>query len=725
MDFLQSLNEAQREAATHVDGALLILAGAGSGKTKTLTTRLAYLLSVIGVPPQNTLTLTFTNKAAKEMRERAMHLIESMGIPLATSPLLCTFHRFGLLFLQRYIHVLSRKSIFNVIDEDDKRKILSNLKKAHSQSNILPTPSTLSDFISRFKNNTIMPIEAIENGFHIDKYAAEIYQSYEEYLVKNNLVDFDDLLLLPYRILCENEELRIEISTKYQYIMVDEYQDTNNLQANLLKLLCHTHTNLCVVGDDDQSIYSWRGANIANILDFGSQFKDTKIVKLEQNYRSTAQILSVANNLISHNMERYDKILKATKPNGKQVQYIKSFDDRSEMAKIIESIQTLIAKNASYDNIAILFRLNSLARNVEECLNRSKIPFKLIGVIRFYERQEIKDVLAYLRLALNPDDNFSLERIINRPKRSIGEKTFIDIRAASTQYESIYSAWKQGALSGLKCHAKLQDFFTLIESLKECIKLYPKELPHLFLTKVRLYADDIPTKDSESNEDRRHNMEEFFATLIEFIEECEGSGNFTNNEEMLQGFLNDVALSSSSDTQDSGNVLCMSVHNSKGLEFKHVFVIGMEKGLFPLYNFDEMNIEANNTWNLDEERRLAYVAFTRAKETLTLSYVKTRMYRGKRRDFEPSQFAIESGVVSSKEAGFNTESTSDTYKIGTSHKQTESNENKSFKKGDCVQHKLFGFGRIESIQGSGNACQATINFGGTKRIILTSFLTKL
>lgn len=717
MDFLQSLNDAQREAATHIDGALLILAGAGSGKTKTITTRLAYLLSVVGIPPQNTLTLTFTNKAAKEMQYRAMCLIEKMKIPLATSPLLCTFHRFGLLFLQRYIHVLSRKSMFNVIDEDDKRKILGNLKKVQKKSNILPTPQKLSYDISYFKNNAIKPIEAIKNGSQIDMCIAEIYQDYEEYLVKNNLVDFDDLLLLPFRILCENEELRIEISTKYQYIMVDEYQDTNNLQANLLKLLCYTHTNLCVVGDDDQSIYSWRGANIANILDFGNQFQNTKIIKLEQNYRSTAQILQVANNLISHNTQRYNKILKATKPNGKQVQYIKSFDDKSEMAKVIESIQTLIAKNVRYDDIAILFRLNALARNVEECLNRAKIPFKLIGVIKFYERQEIKDVLCYLRLALNPNDNFSLERIINRPKRSIGEKTFIGIKTASTKHASIYDAWKQGALDNLKSLAKLKDFFMLIESLQECVQLYPKELPNFFLTKIRLYADDTQTKDSENNEERRTNMDEFFATLMDFIEECEDNSSFTNNEEMLQAFLNDIALSSSSDIQDSGNVLCMSVHNSKGLEFQHVFVIGMEKGLFPLYNFDEMSSEANNTWNLDEERRLAYVAFTRAKETLTLSYVKTRMYRGMRRDFEPSQFAIESGVVSSKEAGFHAESTHSIYK-------TESIGEASFKKGDCVQHKFFGFGRIESIQGSGNTCKATINFGGTKRSILTSFITK-
>lgn len=722
MEFLQSLNEAQRKAATHIDGALLILAGAGSGKTKTLTTRLAYLLSVVGIPPQNTLTLTFTNKAAREMRERAIHLLQFSGVPITNMPLLCTFHKFGLLFLQRYMHVLSRSSLFNVIDEDDKRKILRNLKKNHINADTLPAPSILSEYISHYKNNAILPHNALTSNILLSVEVAAVYQSYEDYLCANNLVDFDDLLLLPYRILCEHEALRTEISTKYQYIMVDEYQDTNDLQASLLMLLCARHENLCVVGDDDQSIYSWRGANIANILEFGKQFNTTEIIKLEQNYRSTEQILSVANKLIGYNTGRYDKILKATKPHGKQVRYIKSLNDKNEMAQIIESIQELISQGECYNDIAVLFRLNALARNVEECFNRAKIPFKMIGVIRFYDRQEIKDVLAYLRLALNPHDNFSLERIINRPRRSIGEKTFADIRTASTHYVSIYDAWKQGAFNTLKCYAKLHDFFMLIESLQECLQLTPKELHHFFLTKIRLYADDIPTKDSENNEERRHNIEEFFSVFMNFIEESENDGGFASNEAMLQSFLNDVTLSSSSDVDDSANVLCMSVHNSKGLEFKHVFVIGMEAGLFPLYSFDETN-NSNSEYsicNLDEERRLAYVAFTRAKDSLTLSYAKERFYRNKCREFEPSQFLIESGVVTSIEAGFHRQTAVDI------HTPTaKSTNSKDLQYGDCVQHKLFGFGRIESVQGSGSNCKATINFGGTKRVILTTFLTKI
>lgn len=694
MEALQSLNTAQREAVTTIDGALLILAGAGSGKTKTLTTRLAYLLSEVGIPAQNTLTLTFTNKAAKEMRERAMKILESHKTPLDTMPLLCTFHKFGLLFLQRYIHVLARSSSFNVIDEDDKRKILRNLKKSHKHADTLPAPFELSSYISTCKNNAILPHSAKMDSTPIDTHSAEIYAQYEDFLCANNLVDFDDLLLLPYRILLENEDLRTQISTKYQYIMVDEYQDTNDLQANLLFLLCATHENLCVVGDDDQSIYSWRGANIANILEFGKQFSARKIVKLEQNYRSTKQILATANTLIAHNTDRYNKVLKTTKE-GKEVSYIKSLSDRIEMAKIIESIQELSRQGVRYDEIAILFRLNALARNVEECCNRAKIPYKMIGVIRFYERQEIKDVLAYLRFALNPNDNFSLSRIINQPRRGIGEKTLYDLEQASAQYAGMYEAWKHNAFASMKCHAKLHTFFTLIESLRECVQTSLKELPNFFTTKIALYADNLQTKDSENNEERRQNIDEFFARLLEFIEEHEYSGNFENNEAMLQGFLNDIALSSSSDDVDTmGHVLCMSIHNSKGLEFRHVFVIGMEQGLFPLDNFDSQN-------PLNEERRLAYVAFTRAKECLTLSYAKNRLYRNERKDFEPSQFIIESGVASQKNAGF------------------------YFCKGDCVQHKIFGFGRIESVQGQGDSQRATINFGGTKRVIITSFLTKV
>lgn len=721
MNLLESLNEAQSEAVTHIDGALLILAGAGSGKTKTLTTRLAHILGEVGIPPQNTLTLTFTNKAAKEMQERAIKLIHDMQLPIVATPLLCTFHKFGLLFLQRYIHILNRTPLFNIIDDDDKKRILKNIKKEYVNANILHTPSDLSNKISNYKNNFFSQNNA--NSL-TDPIMASIYKKYDSYLYENNLVDFDDLLLLPYKILLENEELRIKISSKYKYIMVDEYQDTNDLQAALLMQLCATHENLCVVGDDDQSIYSWRGANIENILRFDERFSNTKVIKLEQNYRSTKQILDVANNLIAHNIERHSKILKSIKPHGNEVYYIKSHNDKLEMAKIIESINKLVSEGNRYEDIAILFRLNALARNVEDCLNRAKIPFKMIGIIRFYERQEIKDVLAYLRLAYNLHDNFSFTRVINRPRRGIGDKSLSEILQISSDYQSVYAAFKMDALDKLKNYKKLKEFFDLMESLRKCINMNPSNIADFFYTKIKLYTDDNTSIKQEENIERRQNIEEFFVLLSNHIRENEDMGTYENNEEMIQGFLNEVALSSSSDAEESNGVFCMSIHNSKGLEFKHVFVIGLEEGLCPLIYFDDSEFLSHN--ELAEERRLAYVAFTRAKDTLTLSYSKSRFYRNTKKDFEPSRFLVESGVVSEKEAGFNMIQNETTYNL---HKKQENQklslqDTNEFKRGDCIKHKIFGFGRIESLQGSGTHAKATINFGGTKRVILTSFITK-
>ncbi|RDU66364.1 ATP-dependent DNA helicase [Helicobacter didelphidarum] len=726
MNILDSLNDAQREAATYIDGALLILAGAGSGKTKTLTTRLTYLLCEVGVPPQNTLTLTFTNKAAKEMSERALQLIADSHLQIDTLPLLCTFHKFGLFFLRQHILLLNRSNLFSVIDEDDKKKILKKIKKQFP--NILQSPSNLSHEISNYKNDYIATSDFINSLESDNPDFVEIYQQYEEYLLQNNLIDFDDLLLLPYRILQQNQQLREKISQKYQYIMVDEYQDTNNLQVGLLKMLCSTHENLCVVGDDDQSIYSWRGANIRNILEFDKEFSHVKIIKLEQNYRSTKQILNVANNLIAHNKERHDKILKAIRLEGNEVIYFENESDKEEMAKIIESIQKFIENGSKYEDIAILFRLNGLSRNVEECLNRAKIPFKMIGVIRFYERQEIKDCIAYLRLATNPNDNFSFERVINRPKRGIGDKTLQNILTLSKDYDGVYTAYSDGAFNNLKCKAKLDEFFDIIESLRDCILTDPAHIKNIFQKQIKLYHDnekDIKNEsnETESNEERRKNIDEFFTSFDEFIEE-----RAYQDENILQDFLNDITLSSSNDDVGYNSVKCMSVHNSKGLEFKHVFVIGLEDGMFPLRSYEDMFTDRNN-FNLAEERRLAYVAFTRAKDTLTLSWAKSRLYRKRSKNLEQSQFLQESGIIKEYKSRKRQAQISKNRYIpqGDSKilSQSMKGEQEKLKKGDCVQHKIFGFGRIESLQGDGENIRATINFGGTKRIILTSFLIKV
>ena len=429
-EILSTLNVAQQDAATCIDGPILILAGAGSGKTKTITTRLAYLIS-LGIDPANTLTLTFTNKAASEMRERAMSLLESVNYP----PLLCTFHKFGLLFLKFHIERLGRKNSFVVIDNDDKKRIL----KSFSTDTELPTGMIASE-ISRYKTSLIEPKIAWEKAEQKSyQMIAKFYEQYEDYLKSNNLVDFDDLLVLPYRILDENEDLCESMSKRYGYIMVDEYQDTNELQYKLLRKLCHTHSNLCVVGDDDQSIYGWRGANIKNILEFHESFDNVKVVKLEKNYRSTNQILKAANDLIEHNRGRLGKVLESTKGDGKGIEVLESHDENIEALSIARKIKKLILSGVNPRDIAVLYRINALSRSLEEGLNKEQIPYNMVGGVKFYERAEVKDVISYLRVIANPHDDFSIKRIINRPKRGLGKVTIERIfKAAYDKGQSIY-----------------------------------------------------------------------------------------------------------------------------------------------------------------------------------------------------------------------------------------------------------------------------------------------
>ncbi|HHO42090.1 MAG TPA: ATP-dependent helicase, partial [Epsilonproteobacteria bacterium] len=402
---LSGLNPAQYEAVTHIDGPLLILAGAGSGKTKTLTTRLAYLIGVVGIDPANTLTLTFTNKAASEMRNRALNLI---GNHASYPPLLCTFHKFGLLFLKFHIEKLGRKNSFVIIDSDDKKRLLRNIAKEHKiDLNI----SFLSSEISKYKNSLLTP-EVVTQKAELPEYkkASIIYEAYQQNITENNLVDFDDLLMLTYEILDKNPTLRKEISNRYKYIMVDEYQDTNELQFKLLSHLASEHQNLCVVGDDDQSIYGWRGANIRNILDFATIFPNTKTIKLETNYRSFSPILEAANTLIEHNSSRLGKKLNSHKGSGGEVKLIHSLDESHEARTIAKEIKGLLQSGVNPNEIAVLYRINALSRSLEEGFTKEKLGFKLIGGMRFYERAEIKDIISYFRVFANPNDDFSFVR---------------------------------------------------------------------------------------------------------------------------------------------------------------------------------------------------------------------------------------------------------------------------------------------------------------------------
>jgi DNA helicase-2/ATP-dependent DNA helicase PcrA len=658
MQFLEELNPAQYEAATHIDGSLLILAGAGSGKTKTITARLAYLLS-LGIDPKSTLTLTFTNKAASEMKERALSLIDA-----PYPPLLSTFHKFGLLFLKMNIHLLNRKNRFVIIDTDDKKRIIKNISKDIHQN-------IVAKEISRYKNNFLTPNDIFTLAKDNEsKKLAHIYEEYIKYLDKNNLVDFDDLLLLTYKILDEFEDIAKSYSQKYQYIMVDEYQDTNDIQLKILKKLCTTHNNICVVGDDDQSIYGFRGANIKNILEFQKQF-NSKIIKLEQNYRSTPEILEVANKLISFNKNRHSKILKPTLKNYKQVEVIENYNEMAEAQMLATRIKELISKGVNPDNIAILYRINALSRGVEDGLRGSGINYKLVGGVKFYEREEIKDIISYLRLIVNPDDDYSFKRIVNKPRRGIG-KTSLD--KLEEKKDKSFMQFIDDDISFLPKKAQ--------KSLKE-FKLLIEKLTKLEFDELVYSLDEFGLLEFYKDEDKIQNINEFYGLLREYAKR-----GFS-----LEEVLNELSLESDADNIQNNSINIMTIHASKGLEFDYLFVIGFEEGFFPLNDAD-----------IEEERRLAYVALTRAKKELVLSYAKSRYIKGNREFLDKSRFLSEMGLLNDK---------------------TIKKETTSVKANDLVKHKVFGIGKVIGSTKVGKQYKLKINFGGDIREILDNFVERL
>jgi len=681
-NLLLSLNDSQQSAAKHIDGPLLILAGAGSGKTKTITTRLAYLIS-IGIDPKSILTLTFTNKAANEMRERAYSLLDTNM--LNTPPLLCTFHKFGLLFLKFHISELNRKNNFIIIDSDDKRRVLKSINKE------IPT-ALLASEISKYKNSLMSTSEVMAQAeLKLYKEIAQIYEEYENHLLKNNLVDFDDLLLLPYQILTKNEKLAQDTSKKYQYIMVDEYQDTNELQYRLLRLLCTSHNNLCVVGDDDQSIYGWRGATVKNILNFSQHFSDVNIVKLEHNYRSTDTILNHANSLIEHNRDRLGKKLIGTKDKGNSIKVYESHDENEETRKIIDDIKKLLEQGEKGKDIAILFRVHALSRSLEEGFNKANLNYKLVGGVKFYERSEIKDLIAYFRMLTNLSDNFSIKRVINKPKRGIGATTIEKLEDKSKELGiSIFdmiqklTADELANVIGKKNARTLKVFEASILDLKESLQ----ESKMRFLDNFedafdyRASYDNLP-----DGYERQANIDEFYGYIRDY---------FIQNPHLdLKDFLNEIALESQNDEYSNDAISMMSIHAAKGLEFKHLFIIGLEEGFFPIIG---------DGTDLEEERRLGYVAFTRAMDNLTLSFVHSRFYKGKRTELQKSRFLIESDLVKGS---------------------LIIEKSSGFKKGDIIIHKIFGQGRVEKAVSAGKDYKLTINFGGQKRDILSSFVEKL
>ena len=714
MSIFAGLNKAQQEAAAHIDGAMLILAGAGSGKTKTITTRLAYLIDEVGIPATNTLTLTFTNKAASVMRTRALNLLTHNA---GQNPLLCTFHKFGLMFLRLYIERLGRKNDFVVIDTDDAKKILKNLLNDDEKLSV----STILNHISAYKNELASVEDAFKEldfiqGFEREKYQkiARYYKAYQEMLLRLNFVDFDDLLLLSYNILNADENFAKEQSAKYRYIMVDEYQDTNELQFQILQKLCTTHENIAVVGDDDQSIYAWRGAKIENILNFQKQFHNVKLVKLEQNYRSTSLILDAANSLIEHNKKRLGKTLISTKETGQDIELLQSYDEKDESQKVCVAIKGLLKEGIKPSEIAILYRVNALSRALEEALMKAQLPFKILSGMRFYERAEIKDIIAYLRFLLNHNDDFSLKRIINKPKRAFGETSFKKLQSKAKElnlplFETL-CALQGTKFFSAKLDKEMATFTNAIMQLSQIddLRLLLDEFEKLI--KLKDFY-----KDSTDGDERVRNIDEFYAN----VKERADKGEIASINELL----NEISLQSEQDEVEGECVYLMSIHASKGLEFDAVFIVGLEDGFFPILSEDG---------DIEEERRLAYVAITRAKKRLFLSTTNSRFYRGSRSyNLETSKFLGETGVLDENELEviFEPEEMKRikdenlSKKLGAQGLKASlaKGANEPFKKGDLVKHKIFGIGRVVGAHKS----KVGVNFGGIERTIMAEFLEKV
>ena len=670
---LSGLNKQQIEAVKHIDGPMLVLAGAGSGKTKVLTSRIAYLIEQ-GVSIDNILAITFTNKAAKEMKEREIKLI---GYD-AKSIQISTFHSLGLKIIKENYARLGYKSNFVILDSDD---TLTVVKKIMKDLNLNPKFYNARDIrnkISSAKNELMDPEQYSKVEF--DSNIIEVYRKYNKKLLINNSVDFDDLLILPIKLFKQYPDILKYYQDKYKYVLIDEYQDTNEAQYIFSKMLCNNHKNIFVVGDNDQAIYAFRGANYKNILNFEKDYPDCKVIMLEENYRSTQNILDAANSVIKHNKMRKDKNLWCNNDIGSKVKYIKTDSDKEECAYVSEKIKELHDNNVSYEDIAILYRTNAQSRLIEEEMLKNGIPYRIVGSFYFYNRKEIKDLLCYLRLINNHDDDVSLLRVINTPKRGIGDKTIENLTNVATEKGiSLFEAIESGKELTFK---KM-----ILEMEKKCESLTLTEMVDLVLNDSGMKAEYEGDKSLES-EIRLENLEEF-KSITKGYEEEYGVISLTD-------FLNEVAIVSDvSEHQDSSNkVSLMTIHAVKGLEFDNVFIVGMEEGIFPHYN----SINEGTLAAIEEERRLCYVAITRAKKNLWMLNAKRRMLFGNTQINMPSRFMDE---------------------IDTKYMETENNrtgiidkmvnfvkedkfrtDNVSYETGDHVRHDEFGEGVVVSVDGS-------------------------
>jgi len=636
MAVYDTLNKPQKEAVFHTEGPLLILAGAGSGKTRVLTHRIAYLIEEKGVNPWNILAITFTNKAAEEMRQRVDSLV---GIG-AESIWVSTFHSMCVRILRRYIDRLGYDNRFTIYDTDDQKTLMKEVCRKTDIDTKRFKERMLLSVISSAKNEMILPEEFELNagGDFVQLKIAKVYKEYEAQMRANNALDFDDLLVKTVQLLETQPDVRENYQERFRYIMVDEYQDTNTVQFRLVSLLAGKYRNLCVVGDDDQSIYKFRGANIRNILDFEKEFSDAKVIKLEQNYRSVGNVLEVANSVIRNNKGRKEKTLWTDNEKGEKIR-LRQFDTAYDEAQFIaEDIKDETAQGANYSDHAVLYRTNAQSRLLEEKFVAMNIPYKIVGGINFYSRREIKDVLSYLKTIDNGKDDLAVRRIINVPKRGIGLTTINRIQeSAAARGIGFYDALSAPDLiPGIgRSASKLDSFAALIEYFKG--RSEESGVTDLLTEVIEKtgYTESLEADDPEELEARVQNIDELVSKAAVYEESCSDRGE----RPTLSGFLEEVALVADIDSvaEDRDYVILMTLHSAKGLEFPHVYLAGMEDGLFPSY----MSISGDDPEELEEERRLCYVGVTRAEEKLTLTCARMRLVRGERQYNSMSRFIKE------------------------------------------------------------------------------------
>ena len=636
MSIYDKLNEPQREAVYHTDGPLLILAGAGSGKTRVLTHRIAYLIGERGVNPWNILAITFTNKAAEEMRQRVDKLV-GFG---AESVWVSTFHSACVRILRRFIDRLGYENHFTIYDTDDQKTLIKEVcRKVDVDTKVFKERSLLSA-ISSAKNEMILPDEFELNagGDFAKMKIAKVYREYEAQMRANNALDFDDLLVKTVQLLQTQPDVLESYQERFRYIMVDEYQDTNTVQFQLVSLLAGKYKNLCVVGDDDQSIYKFRGANIRNILDFEHEFPDAKVIKLEQNYRSTGNILNAANSVIANNRGRKEKSLWTENGEGELIR-LRQFDTAFDEADFIgEDIKSAVRQGGSYNDSAVLYRTNAQSRLLEEKFIAMNIPYKIVGGVNFYARREIKDLLAYLKTIDNGRDDVAVRRIINVPKRGIGLTTINRIQESATErgigfYEALLAP---ELIAGVgRSATKLDSFAALIEYFKTLAEeMNITDLLQEVIEKTG-YIESLENEDKEEAKTRKENIDELISKAATYEESCQDK----DEKATLSGFLEEVALVADIDSldEDQEYVVLMTLHSAKGLEFPRVYLAGMEDGLFPGY----MSINAGDREELEEERRLCYVGITRAEQELTLTSARRRMVHGETQYNPMSRFVKE------------------------------------------------------------------------------------